>query len=81
MSCSETFNLYRGDSLTDLRSGDLGACLVNGTLDTMADDPETPGPGGCFFYIVTGEDDSEAEGPLGADSDGTPRVSTGGSCP
>ena len=81
ITCTETFNLYRGECLVDLPAGILGSCLESGILDGTATDPETPGPGGCFFYLVTGEDDSEAEGPLGTDSEGSLRLSTGPPCP
>jgi hypothetical protein len=69
-SCS--FNVYRGD-LELLARGRYGDCLAARVTDNGIRDPESPPPGTCWFYVVTGVN-AAGEGPMGLDSRSMQRV-------
>lgn len=72
------YDVLRSDDPGDFLS--VAACVTSGTTALEAIDASSPDPGGAFFYLVRGSYDCpRGEGPLGAGSDGAPRV--GRSCP
>jgi hypothetical protein len=53
------YDVVKGDlGLLVASGGDLAssllACVENGSADTASSDPEAPGPGGAFYYLVRG---------------------------
>jgi FG-GAP repeat len=69
----DSFDLYRGDVLADLRAGSFGQCIEPGVLgSSTTGDSLAPSPGDAFFYFVTGRT-SALEGALGFDSSGNLR--------
>jgi len=77
-SGSTAFNLYRG-GLEVLGPLGFGGCLQAGVPVNQASDPEAPGPGAGWFYLVAGTN-QEGEGPLGSMQPGGPRPN-GFPCP
>ena len=75
---AETYDVQRG-TVSDLRGGGYGACLLTGLASTTHDDADLPPLGETFFYLVRGHDAGcGGGGTLGTDGDGTPRPSA---CP
>ena len=76
-------NVVRCDLLRSTDPADFqvsALCLASGTAETSASDPELPGLGGVFHYLVrAGNPCGWGAGVLGARSDGVPR--SGRSCP
>ena len=78
LSCAVLYNVYRqvstglvdtdGDGLAD----DHGSCFPPTTFGA-AFDTSNPPPGSLHHYLVTGEDSSGKEGPLGSTSAGLAR--------
>jgi Right handed beta helix region/Thrombospondin type 3 repeat len=68
---ANVYHLYRGSLGTPgFQYNHL--CRENASVDTFAQDAETPPPGSAFYYLVSGANRC-AEGPLGSASDGTER--------
>jgi len=72
LSGSDLFNVYRADR-ADLINGFYGTCLAYDLVDHTLTEPDNPGPGECWFYLVSGTN-ILGEGPLGADSQGNARL-------
>lgn len=70
-SRSETFHVYRG-LLPDLRAGRFGQCLLADVAVNAGADASLPGPGRCWFYLITGRN-AAGEGPMGTTSLGGAR--------
>jgi len=68
----ETYGVHRG-RVGALRLGERGACLASDLSVATLRDDERPGVGSAFFYLVTAMSDV-AEGSLGDDSFGVPRI-------
>jgi FG-GAP repeat len=74
-ACSpfDSFDLYAGDVVTDLRNGSYGICAETGlTTQPASLPPGIPPPGDAFFYLLSGRT-SDLEGALGFDSSGVLR--------
>jgi len=70
---AETYDVQRG-TVTELRSGGYGACLIAGLATTVYDDGDVPADGEASFYLVRGHDAGcGGAGSLGTDSTGAPR--------
>jgi hypothetical protein len=70
---AETHDIQRG-TLTELRMGSYGGCLVSAAPGTAYDDLDLPAADDGFFYLVRGHDAGcGGGGSLGADSTGAPR--------
>ncbi len=67
------YNLYRGLGAGEGPFDPGRSCFGAGLPGTSASDPEIPGPGGYFYYLVSGKN-ACGEGPLGSSSDGQPRA-------
>jgi len=71
------------DLLRSTRADDFGAaaeCLLSDAEGASATDAGTPAAGNAFYYLARGRNRCPSdEGPLGAQSDGTPRAGRG--CP
>jgi hypothetical protein len=80
---STTSDVLRGlvSALPVGPGGDDEVCLMDGTANTAATDPDTPDPDATFWYLVQGVNDC-GKGPFGYQDDQgllTPRTST--TCP
>ena len=69
------YALYR-DPLSTLGPGPFGTCLQSGLGDESAQDPDMPGPGSGFLYLVGAANRLNEKGPLGNRSDGSARVAS-----
>ena len=70
---AETYDVQRG-TVTELRAGGYGACLIAGLATTVYDDGDVPADGEASFYLVRGHDAGcGGAGSLGTDSTGAPR--------
>ncbi|MDQ7006720.1 MAG: hypothetical protein Q9Q40_05775 [Acidobacteriota bacterium] len=66
------YNVYR-DALAALSGGGYGTCWRQDLPEATTTDPDVPGSGGGFFYLVTAENRLDEEGTKGSDSGGAPR--------
>jgi N-acetylneuraminic acid mutarotase len=72
------YDAIRSESAADFVSG--ATCVASDSSSTLSDDPMTPAHNGAFFYLVRAQTGCpNGQGPLGTDSNGTPRV--GRDCP
>jgi hypothetical protein len=74
----DSYNLYRSEA-TVLPNGDYGSCLESGMTFPSTQVTEDPPSDTCWTYLISGVNVT-AEGPLGTDSFGTPRL-PGTPCP
>ncbi|MDQ7007231.1 MAG: hypothetical protein Q9Q40_08355 [Acidobacteriota bacterium] len=72
------YDVYR-DPLAALSGGGYGTCWQQDLVGTTTTDPDVPGAGGGYFYLVTAENRLGEEGTKGRDSGGGPR--DGAVCP
>ena len=72
------YDVYR-DALAALSGGGYGTCWQQDLVGTTTTDPDVPGSGGGYFYLVTAENRLGEEGTKGSDSGGGPRG--GAVCP
>ncbi|MDQ7008223.1 MAG: hypothetical protein Q9Q40_13440 [Acidobacteriota bacterium] len=72
------YDVYR-DALAAVSGGGYGTCWQEDLAGTTTTDPDVPGPGSGFFYLVTAENRLGEEGTKGSDSGGAPRG--GSACP
>jgi aminopeptidase N len=71
---ADSYDLSRG-LLDELQVG-YGSCLAGGLTAQTYDDPDTPGLGRGYLYLVRGRDSGcGGGGPLGSNSAGAPRPS------
>jgi len=70
------FDVYRG-TLLDLASGIPARCHAYRVVGTSFAAAELPASQGVYFYLVTGESATGAEGTAGSNSQGTPRTLLG----
>jgi uncharacterized protein (DUF1800 family) len=75
-----SYNVYRGH-VSGLSGGIPGRCHGYHVSGTTFASPSLPDPGASFFYLVTGEAASGAEGTAGNSSAGTPRALLGRCAP
>ncbi len=72
------YDLLRAGGPAGFAAG--AVCQETDVVDQRATDPETPAPGGIFYYLVRAENNCPAgTGSLGTDSAGAPRA--GRACP
>jgi aminopeptidase N len=70
---AESYDVQRG-TVSDLRAGAYGACLITGLAGTTYDDADVPPLEESFFYLVRGHDAGcGGGGSLGVDGSGVPR--------
>ncbi len=75
------YNLYRGRLSPGATFAFAPVCLFDNLTDTQAADPDRPAPGELFYYELDAENEC-AEGPFGANSQGTPRaIEAAARCP
>jgi hypothetical protein len=72
------YDVLRSEAAADFESG--AVCIVADGVDQQAADATAPPSGAAIFYLVRAENGCpDGQGPLGTDSEGTPRL--GRSCP
>lgn len=79
-SGTDAYQIHRGD-LRSFTTGDFGSCFAQGVFGNEFEDPEVPGPGAGYFYLVAGENFDCGTGSPGSGSDETERTNTNpGAC-
>ena len=67
-----SYSVYRGSITEEEAFAYVHACHEPASPDATSQDGETPPPGGLFYYLVSAGN-SCGQGPLGFDSNGSPR--------